>query len=301
MDEAQNKINEMNKNIFDLITIGGYGRERLCKEFGIQESAAREWIAVAKYLQKNNMPFIDDPMHKPNSGAVNHEISGDRWRVAVISDMHVGSNVFRKEPLNAFVKYARDSGVDTFLFPGDLLDGTRVYKGQEYEQSIPGIDNQIEYFSEMFPKIPRAFFITGNHEYAVFKNVGKDIGQDISRNRKEFQYLGCMEGRVNINGVLFELYHPSGSCAYALSYKLQKRIESYVPGDKPRILLMGHYHQSMCMTVRNVTGYHCGSWQGPNTFSRALNLTNVTGGWILEIMSENGEINSIKSEFVQTY
>ena len=300
-DPAPRLQMDLTKNIFDLITIGGYGRERLCKEFGIQESMAREWLAVAKYLQKNNMPFIDDPLHKPSGGAVNYEIKGDWWKVAVVSDLHVGSNVFREEPLIAFIKYALDNGVETFLFPGDILDGTKVYKGQEYEQNIPGIDGQIKYFTQMFPQIPKAFFITGNHEYSAFKNIGKDIGQDISRERKEFQYLGCMEGRININGVPIELYHPQGSGAYALSYKLQKRIESYVPGDKPRILLVGHYHQSMEMTIRNVTGYMCGSWQGPNTFSRALNLTNVTGGWILEILSSDGEVKSIKSEFIQTY
>jgi hypothetical protein len=55
------------------------------------------------------------------------------------------------------------------------------------------------------------------------------------------------------------------------------------------------------MTVRNVTGYLCGSFQGPNTFSKALSLANVTGNWIIEIMSENGEVNSVKSEFVQFY
>jgi len=291
----------MTKDIFDLINVNGYGREKLCKTFNVPERTAREWIAVAKYLQANNMPFIDDPLHKPSVNEVKHEIKGDKWKVAVISDTHIGSNVFRPTELETFVKYAIDNGVETFLLPGDIIDGTKVYKGQEYEQSIPGIDAQIDYFSEIFPSIPKGYFIIGNHEYSAFKNVGKDVGQDICRNRKEFQYIGCMEGRVSINGVVFELFHPQGSGSYALSYKLQKRIESYIPGNKPRILLMGHYHQSMCMTVRNVTGYMCGSFQGPNTFSKALSLANVTGGWILEIMSNDGEVNSIKSEFIQFY
>lgn len=291
----------MTKDIFDLITNNGYGREKLCKTFGVPERTAREWIAVARYLQQNNMPFIIDPLHAPKADIIKQEIKGEKWKVGVISDLHIGSNVFRPVELNEFIKYGKDNGVNIWLMPGDIIDGNCVYPGQEYEQSIPGIDAQIKHFEDVFPEIEKGYFIIGNHEYAAFKKVGKNVGQDICRNRKEFQYVGCMEGRVEINGVIFELFHPTGSGAYALSYKLQKRIESYIPGDKPRFLLMGHYHQSINMTVRNVTGYMCGSWQGPNTFSKALNLPNVTGGWIIEVMSDNGEVNSIKSEFIQFY
>lgn len=299
-DETQVN-NSMTKDVFDLITVRGYGRDKLRKEFGISEVTAREWIAVAKYLQKNNMPFIADPLHMPKAEMIRHEIRGDKWKFAVASDLHIGSSAFRLDFLREFVKYATDCGVETFLLPGDIIDGANVYPGQSYEQDIPGIDAQIKYFEEVFPIVPKAYFIVGNHEYAAFKSVGKNVGQDICRNRKEFQYVGCMEGRITINDVLIEMFHPSGSGAYALSYKLQKRIENYMPGDKPRILLMGHYHQSMCMTVRNVTGYQCGSFQGPSTFSKALNLPNITGGWIVEVMSNGSEVESIKSEFVQSY
>lgn len=291
----------LSKDVFDCITVNGYGREKLCKSFGVSDRTARDWLAVAKWLQNNNMPFIADPMHLPQAEVIKHEIKGNSWKVAVFSDLHIGSDVFRPVELQTAVKYALDSGVDTFLLPGDIIDGTNVYRGQQYEQDITGVDSQIERFAEVFPKVPKAYFIVGNHEYSAFKSVGKNVGHDISAIRKEFQYIGCMEGRVTINDVIFELFHPTGGGSYALSYKLQKRIESYIPGNKPRFLLMGHYHQSMCMTVRNVTGYHCGSFQGPNTFSKALSLANVTGGWILEIMSENGEVNSVKSEFVQFY
>lgn len=300
-DETQTKSMAMTKDVFDLIVNKGYGRERLCSMFGVSEVTAREWLAIAKYLQANNMPFIADPLHMPKAEAVKHEIKGDIWKIGVVSDLHIGSNAFRLYDLETFVAHALDNGVDTFLLPGDIIDGARVYPGQEYEQNIPGIDAQVEHFESVFPKIPKAYFIIGNHEYAAFKSVGKNVGQDLCRNRKEFQYVGCMEGRVEINGVVFEMYHPTGSGAYAVSYKLQKRIESYMPGDKPRILLMGHYHQSLCMTIRNVTGYLCGSWQGPNTFSKAHNLPNITGGWIIEVLSENGEVNGIKSEFIQFY
>lgn len=301
MSETQTNTGTMTRAVFEAITHRGYGRERLCREFAVPEVTAREWIAVAKYLIQNNMPFIDDPLHMPKAEPVRHEIKGDRWMVGVISDLHVGSGVFRPDELKEFVKHGHDRGVKTWLIPGDIIDGTCVYPGQEYEQDIPGIDAQIKHFENVFPEIEKGYFIIGNHEYAAFKKVGKNVGQDMCRNRKELQYVGCMEGRVEINGVIFELFHPTGSGAYALSYKLQKRIESYVPGDKPRILLMGHYHQSLNLTVRNVTGFLCGSFQGPSTFSKALNLPNITGGWIIEIMSENGEVNSIKSEFVQFY
>jgi predicted phosphodiesterase len=269
--------------------------------FDVSETVARGWIAVAEYLEAHNMPFIEDPLHQPKSQDIIHQIKGDKWKVAVMSDLHIGSNVFKKDEMQTFVKYALDSGVETFLLPGDIIDGTKVYFGMEYEQSIPGIDNQISYFEEIFPKVPKAFMIIGNHEYASFKSIGKNIGLDICRNRPDFKYIGCMEGRVTINGILMELFHGQGSGAYTLSYKLQKRIENYVPGNKPRFLFMGHYHQAVSITSRNVSAYLCGSFQGANTFSKGLNLPNVTGGWILEIMSDGDEVNSVKSEFIQFY
>ena len=41
-----------------------------------------------------------------------------------------------------------------------------------------------------------------------------------------------------------ELRHPWDGTAYALSYKIQKMVESMGGGEKPNILAVGHYHKS---------------------------------------------------------
>jgi predicted phosphodiesterase len=291
----------MTKDIFDSIITNNYGRDRVSKMFDVSETVARGWIAVAEYLAEHNMPFIEDPLHQPKDKELSYEIKGDRFKFAATADWHIGSAVAKKAELKAYLNYAKDQGVELFLAAGDLMDGNNVYPGQQYEQSISSIDGQLESLIEIIPDLKKCFFIIGNHEYAIYKQVGKNIGLDLASRRPDFKFLGAMEGQVSINGILFELFHGTGSGSYSVSYKLQKRIESYTPGNKPRFLIAGHWHQSMEFTTRNVTAYHSGSFQGPSTFSRMLSLQNVLGGWIVEVIHENGEVRSVKSEFLPFY
>ncbi len=54
--------------------------------------------------------------------------------------------------------------------------------------------------------------------------MSKNIGIDLASRRPDFKFLGAMEGKVTVNGILFELFHGTGSGSYSISYKLQKRI-----------------------------------------------------------------------------
>lgn len=290
----------LTKDTYDLIINHGYGRERIQKVLNITNKDAEKLVTIAKYLQINNIPVIDDPQHK-DSAIKSLDIKGETLRLAVMSDLHFGSAVCKIAEMKSFFNYALDKKVDVFLMSGDLLDGQRVYKGQEFEQDAVSADGQFNLFMENVPQLPKAYFIIGNHEYSLYKHAGKNIGYDIAKERKDFEYLGCMEGNVKINDILFQLWHGAGSCSYSISYKLQKKIETYVPGHKPRFLFAGHWHQSLEMTTRNVSAYHCGSFQGSNTFSKALALATIVGGWILEIIHHDGEVKSVKSEFVQYY
>jgi predicted phosphodiesterase len=295
-------LRPLTRDIYHIIISKGYGVQRLRKEFNISERTARDWIAISKYFDSHNMPFLTDPLLQPKTH-IDYKIEGNHFKVASIADWHIGSKMFKKEAFQTFIKYAIDQGVEIFLAPGDLIDANNVYRGQEYELAVVGIDDQVDLLCETVPVFAniKFFFITGNHEYTAYKMVGKNVGSDIANSRKDFTFLGAIDGKVSINGIPFDLFHGAGKGAYAVSYKIQKRIESYVPGEKPRILLVGHWHQSMEFTTRNITAYHSGSFQGPTILSKQFCLPTINGGWIIDILAENSEVKSIKSEFIFFY
>jgi hypothetical protein len=293
-------LKPLTQEIYNIIIDKGYGVLKLRKEFNVTERVARDWISISKYFNSHNMPFLTDPLIQPKVH-VNYKIEGNNFKVASLADWHIGSKAFKKEAFITFIKYCKDKGVEIFLAPGDLIDANNVYRGQEYELEIVGIDDQLDALCNIVPDLGKLFFITGNHEYAVYKRVGKNVGPDIAQRRKDFVFLGAIEGKVSINDIPFDLFHGAGKGSYAVSYKIQKRIEGYVPGDKPRILLVGHWHQMMEFTSRNITAYHCGSFQGPTILSKQFCLPNINGGWIIDIMAEAGEVKTINSEFIFFY
>jgi hypothetical protein len=290
----------LTREIYELIINKNYGRDKLRKEFNVSDRVAREWLTISHYFDSHNLPFITDPLIQPKN-IVDYKIEGNSFKVALMADWHIGSKACKKRELQTFVNYAKDQGVEIFLGPGDLIDANNVYRGQEYELEVVGVDDQVDLLCNIVPDLGQCFFITGNHEYTAYKKIGKNVGADIAFMRKDFTFLGAIEGRININGIMFDLYHGAGKGAYAVSYKIQKRIEAYIPGDKPRILAVGHWHQSMEFTTRNVTSYHCGSFQGPTILSKQFCLPNVVGGWILDILAEEGQVKTIDSKFVFFY
>ena len=65
-------------------------------------------------------------------------------------------------------------------------------------------------------------------------------------------FLGQDTGEIKIDKVKYVLDHPGGGSAQGLSYKPQKRIEIIDSHNKPKVLLIGHYHKSYAFSYRNV-------------------------------------------------
>jgi len=67
---------------------------------------------------------------------------------------------------------------------------------------------------------------------------------------------------------IMKLMHPGGGSAYAVSYRPQKIIESFQDGEKPHILLLGHYHKSLKVEIRGVVTILVPSCQDQTPFMR---------------------------------
>ena len=124
--------------------------------------------------------------------------------------------------------------------------------GHQYECYEQGADDHVREIIKVYPKREgiKTYFITGNHDASIIKRCGYDIGYPIANQRDDMIYLGQSDAVVNLTpNCTLELRHPIDGTAYALSYKLQKMIESMSGGEKPNILAVGHYHKE---SFRNV-------------------------------------------------
>jgi hypothetical protein len=92
--------------------------------------------------------------------------------------------------------------------------------------------------------------------------------------------------------------HPSGSPAYALSYKMQKFAEQMTSGDKPNVFICGHYHSSVYFFNRNMHCLMAGSFQRQTPYLLAKGVNPTIGGWILTLRGKEGRTIGIDTSFI---
>jgi predicted phosphodiesterase len=230
-------------------------------------------------------------------------VVGERQKVAVISDTHLGSKYCLRDQLKEFIHYAYDQGVREILHPGDVLDG--MYKHGIFEVSHTGLDAQAQDLFEVLPKLPGLNYrcVTGNHDFTFTESIGVDVGEYLSRyfrdnGRKDIHFYGNRGAFLRIKGALVHLWHPRSGVSYARSYALQKHIEKYSSGEKPNILLAGHWHVYCHVYERGVHGIACPTFQGGGSaFSKSLGGAPAIGGLLLSWdLTEHGTIRSFVIE-----
>jgi predicted phosphodiesterase len=232
-------------------------------------------------------------------------------KFAAISDTHFGSKYALHAPLEDFVKRAHAAGVRTILHAGDFLDGCNMYRGQEFELSSHGLDEQIREAGMALPvmKDLQYMFICGNHDLSFFRSAGADPGIAIERALSELgvTYLGQEHATVQIeadNGgkLTVDLLHPGGAPAYASSYSLQKYVSALVPGHKPQVLLFGHEHKYVSILERNVFGFKVATFQGQTPYMLRKTLTPSVGGLVFEVeVAPDSSILSLRHEMIPYY
>lgn len=234
------------------------------------------------------------------------EVSNDSViRFGLTGDRHAGSLYHDPKALNSFYDYCETRGVSVVLDTGDMTDGHRVYRGQEFELRDLGFEKQIERINNDSPRSIPTKFITGNHDASFKILAGAEIGKQIEKLVPEYEFLADTQARYKWetpNGdFTIDLLHPDGGSSYAISYRIQKIIESLEGGKKPDMLAVGHFHKAECLpTYRNVIGVQSGTFQRQTPFMARKGLQAHVGGWIFEIIIGNGT-KIIRSEFVAYY
>ena len=225
-------------------------------------------------------------------------------RFAVMGDTHLGSLYFHQQALAGFYDYCAAEDIEHVYHVGDVLDGHKVYRGQEFELRDIGLDQQVTRLAEVAPRNVPTSFITGNHDQSFKTAAGAPVGKMIE-SATGWKFLGEEGARVKWdtpNGeFVLQMIHPGGGSSYALSYRPQKIVESLEGGTKPDLLCIGHYHKAEFMpSYRNVAAIQTGTFQRQTPFMARQGLAAHVGGWIVDVTVGEGH-NVIRAEFVAFY
>lgn len=236
--------------------------------------------------------------------------SGSWARLGLVADTHLCCKEERLAELHNQYELFKAEGIDIVLHAGNPIDGyvQRINGESVFETTI---DGQCQYFSDNYPAVAgiKTYFITGDdHEswFAPGFNIGAYLQLIAEKNgRTDLEYIGHVEADIEMTvgkakkATIIKLQHPGGGSAYARSYTGQKQVEAFEGGEKPSILIQGHYHVSNYMNDRNIHVISMPGFQDQTIFARKKRLRMEVGGAILEfkVNPEDGTVTRCRVEF----
>lgn len=234
-----------------------------------------------------------------------HFYSPDHTKILLTGDSHIGHKDFDERLFCKMLSVAKKEDVEAIYHAGDILEGMSGRDGHIYELKKVGASAQLDYAEELLNLSEKPVYaITGNHDGWFLKkgNAGLDVGDTLDKEVDCFHFLGYDEADIFLTPkIKLKLIHPGDGSAYALSYKSQKRIESFSGGDKPNIMAQGHYHKAMYFFYRNVHSFDVGTLCGQTPYMRSKNISANKGFWVVDIFSDKKGVDRIENKFYPDY
>jgi hypothetical protein len=241
--------------------------------------------------------------------------SGDWIRYGLVGDTHLACKEERLAELHCFYDLLESEGIKNVFHAGNMVDGyvPRINGGSVFTTSI---DGQCQYVIDNYPAHDglKTYFITGDDHEGWWQKEGFNFGAYLqylahAQGRKDLNYIGHVEADVEVKSktcarsTIIKVQHPGGGSAYARSYTGQKQVEAFEGGEKPDILVQGHYHVSNWMNDRNIHVVSLPGWQDQTIFARKKRLRMEIGGAILEFKRnpDDGAVTRCRLEFVRYF
>ena len=266
---------------------------RLAKEFNISTVDKGKIISqiIQNYTDKELEAIAKGGRIVPGYAKVPIiSFEGERVRIGAITDTHIGSVDFHEERLYQAFDEFKKSKVDFVVHAGDVLEGMSNRPGHIYELSHLGYDLQKTYATEIFSQWTDTdiYAISGNHDRWYIKSSGANALGDIDKELKNFHFLGHDEGEISLKGkAVLRLWHGEDGSSYALSYRLQKILESLTGGQKPNAMIVGHVHKYVDIFERHVLCTSIGCIQSQTRWMRSKRISAHTGFAIIDYWVNN--------------
>lgn len=237
------------------------------------------------------------------------QLKGKTFKFGLTADNHLASKYQRLDVLEALFDVWEAEGISTVYQLGNLIDGDARFN--KFDVICTGLEAQSRYAAQHWPrrKGMKTYFITGDdHEGWYVQREGVEVGrymEGVARNegRDDMIYLGHMEHDIVFSGTrkktVMRLIHAGGGSAYATSYAAQKIVESYQGGEKPSVLLIGHYHKAEYGYPREVHVVQGGCTCDQTPFMRKNKIQAHVGGWTIEMtINPEGVITRFRQEWI---
>jgi hypothetical protein len=253
-------------------------------------------------VKAGSQPIQAPPPFKPYTPMDEAYLSGPKhsfvmkpdntFTFGACGDQHLCSKYARIEVNEKLYDAFAEAGCQVVFNTGNWIDGEARFN--VHDLIVRGMDAQLRHLADAYPNRPgiTTYAVAGDdHEGWYSQREGVDIGwyaEQAFRNagRSDWINLGFMEAPVRMvsphtgKASILSVVHPGGGSAYALSYAIQKIIESLDGGEKPAIGLYGHYHKLWAGNIRNVWCVQTGTGQDQTPFMRKKRLEAHVGGYI---------------------
>jgi len=233
----------------------------------------------------------------PPSATVHRALfAGEHIRFGTVSDTHLCSKHERLEELHIAYDFMQEAGVTRVLHGGDLGCGIGVFPGQINEIKLHTLEEQIEYEVANYPQREgmTTEIIAGNHDLeGNFGKIGANPVVAVCNRREDMNYLGDFSTTIETEqGCRIYMLHPRGSVGYAKDYKIRKISESFEGGDKPNVMLVGHWHGRLDTMVRGIQCLMLGCFESGGSFGARLGLADPAVGFhIVDLtVSDDGSV-----------
>lgn len=231
-----------------------------------------------------------------------NEVLSEPWHLkfALLSDTHFGAKQCAKDELWEFYDRAKEKWAECFVHCWDIVDGTGVYKGQQFEQDKVWFTEQLKDLKENYPNvwIP-TYFIWWNHDEAYLKGNWVNICKAIETVRQDLINLWFYDARLRLNWIDINLHHWGGSLSYAKDYKMKKYLDSLPVEWQPDIFALWHYHTALYDLHRGIHGFMPWAFLKENLLAKRFNLGNTIGGWVIEIDKNEKGQSKLNMEFIK--
>lgn len=277
----------------------GFSTEELASKLDASSAHAKEVIQYLSHhdgyniitLGKDHWQLVTElPEEKPLELK---RLLGTEYKFGLVSDTHLNNENERLDVLEAAYNEFSRQGIKDVFHAGNLIDGE--FRFNKYEIKNWGVHNQAQYVADIYPQREgiTTHFITGTcHEGWYQDGSGLKVGWYIQKvceesGRKDLIHIGHVERDIvlkqKVGETRIRIMHPGGGSAYALSYPGQKMVESFQGGEKPHILILGHYHKFDVNYAREITTIQAACVQDQTIFMRKNKLAAHVGFCIVTI------------------
>ena len=259
-------------------------------------------IQLAKEIPVVDAPFTLDTK----------KFKEKEFAIGFTADNHIGNKKERLDVLNALYDKFAEYGIETVYNGGNYIDGECRFN--QHEIYVHGVEDQLDNFLVKYPqrKGMTTYFVSGDdHEGWYVQrehiNIGELLVDKAHRiGRNDLVNLGYMERDIEFKtekgSSILRVIHAGGGSSYATSYSAQKYVESLQGGEKPSIILCGHYHKFDYSYPREVHFVQGGCTVDQTNFMRKKKIQGHVGGVVLWLrQNELGVFTSVRIEWLPFY